>query len=182
MLEAPKSLNDSQTQRLESIKKMRILLLETKPYHDLRELSVLFKAFSPFFEFTPVQSDITLEENDKVGKLVVIHTPGHTPGGICLYDPDRKMLFVGDAIRYIEGKIEAPPKQFTLDEHQARQSIEKISLLDFDLMLSGHGEPLKPNASAKVKKFARTLIGYFLAHPYEKDIISLANISMSFRS
>jgi len=102
---------------------------------------------------------MTLEENDKVGKLVVIHTPGHTPGSISLYDPNRKVLFVGDAIRYIEGKIEAPPKQFTLDEHQARQSIEKISLLEFDLMLSGHGGPLKPNASAKVKEFARTLIG-----------------------
>lgn len=120
--------------------------------------SIPFKAFSSFIKLTPVQPDIILEENDKVGKLIVIHTPGHTPGSICLYDPDRKVLFTGDAIRYIQGKIEGPPKQFTPDERQARRSIEKISLLNFNLMLSGHGEPLKPDASDKVKEFVREQI------------------------
>jgi hypothetical protein len=40
---------------------------------------------------------------------------------------------------------------------KAVESIGKISGLDFDLMLSGHGEPLKPEASAKVKEFYDTL-------------------------
>jgi hydroxyacylglutathione hydrolase len=120
-------------------------------------ISILLKAFSPFFKFTPVQPDMTLKENDKVGRLKVIHTPGHTPGSISLYDPDRKILFSGDTVRYIKGKIEGSPKSFTLDMHLARQSIEKISQLDFDVMLSGHGEPLKPNASSRVKEFYGSL-------------------------
>lgn len=120
-------------------------------------IGVLFKASSPFFKFRPVEPDITLQENDKVGRLTVIHTPGHTLGSISLYDPERKVLFAGDTLRFVKGKISGPPERFTLDMHQAIQSIEKISQLDFDVMLSGHGEPLKPNASERVKEFYASL-------------------------
>jgi hydroxyacylglutathione hydrolase len=30
--------------------------------------------------------------------LEVLHTPGHTPDGICLYEPDSKSLFSGDTL------------------------------------------------------------------------------------
>lgn len=118
---------------------------------------VLFKAVSPFFKFTPFQPDIALRENDKVGRLTVIHTPGHTPGSISLYEPEEKTLFAGDAVRFSNGKITGPPERFTPDMNQAVKSIEKISHIDFDLMLSGHGEPLKPHASGKIKEFFESL-------------------------
>jgi glyoxylase-like metal-dependent hydrolase (beta-lactamase superfamily II) len=116
-------------------------------------VGVLFKAASVFFKFTPVQPDIVLKENDRLGKLVVIHTPGHTLGSISLHDPERSVLFVGDAIRFVGGKISGPPERFTQDHEQALRSIGKISQMDFEVMLSGHGEPLKPEASKKVKEF-----------------------------
>lgn len=31
-------------------------------------------------------------------RLVVVHTPGHTPGGICLYSQKQKILFSGDTV------------------------------------------------------------------------------------
>lgn len=115
--------------------------------------NILFRAFRSYMRFTPVQPDITLKENDKIGRLVVTHTPGHTAGSISLYEPESKVLFVGDAIMYTDGKITGPPRQFTQDMAKAMQSIQKISKLDFKIMLSGHGEPLKANASDKVKEF-----------------------------
>lgn len=111
-----------------------------------------------FMQPKPVEPEILLEEGDKVGGLTVIHTPGHTPGSISLYDPDRKVIYVGDALRYVNGKIEGPPgARFTSDPEMAKQSIGKISSLDFDVMLSGHGEALRPKASEKVREFYRTL-------------------------
>jgi glyoxylase-like metal-dependent hydrolase (beta-lactamase superfamily II) len=31
-------------------------------------------------------------------KLTVLHTPGHTSGGICLYSKDQGLVFVGDTL------------------------------------------------------------------------------------
>ncbi len=104
---------------------------------------LLFGLMSPFFRSPPVEPDIRLKENDMVGRFVVLHTPGHTPGSISLYDKAGKVLFVGDTVRYIKGKLQGPPPNFTLDMGQAKASIERLGQLDFDIMLSGHGEPLK---------------------------------------
>jgi glyoxylase-like metal-dependent hydrolase (beta-lactamase superfamily II) len=101
----------------------------------------------------PVEVDLVLKDNDKVGRLIVIHTPGHSEGSISLLDAERKVIFAGDAVRFRDGKIEGPPEQFTLDTDKARDSIRKISSFDFDILLSGHGQPLMSNASQKVKDF-----------------------------
>ena len=53
---------------------------------------------------TPQQSepDILLEDGQVIEfgplKLKVIHTPGHTRGGVCLYMEDGKVLFTGDTL------------------------------------------------------------------------------------
>lgn len=120
-------------------------------------VGIAFKAFSPFLKSKPIQPDVLLKDGDKVGRMTVIHTPGHTPGSIALYDSERKLIFVGDTLRYQNGKVTGPPEQFTPDMSEALRSIKKISLLEFDLMLSGHGDPLLPNASQMVKEFSNSL-------------------------
>jgi len=117
----------------------------------------LFQVASPFFRFTKFQPDITLKEKDIVAGLKVIHTPGHTPGSISLIEPKRELIFVGDTLRYSEGKISGPPERFTLDADQMKLSIKKISELEFDTMLGGHGESLKLKASERVKEFYASL-------------------------
>jgi glyoxylase-like metal-dependent hydrolase (beta-lactamase superfamily II) len=117
----------------------------------------LFRAASLFFRFTTFQPDMTLKEGDIVAGLKVIHTPEHTPGSISLVDPKRELIFVGDTLRYSEGKVSGPPERFTMDADQMKLSIKKISELEFDTMLSGHGEPLKPKASERVKEFYASL-------------------------
>ncbi len=86
-----------------------------------------------------------------LGGLEVIHTPGHTPGSISLYSPDRKLVIVGDAIRNRGKGLYLPPKMASTDMAQAADSIKTIGRLDFDILTSGHGRPLIKNARAKVQ-------------------------------
>ncbi|UCF16513.1 MAG: MBL fold metallo-hydrolase [Phycisphaerales bacterium] len=52
--------------------------------------------------FRTEPEDFTLAENDVVERagieLLVFHTPGHTPGGICLYSKKNGVAFVGDTL------------------------------------------------------------------------------------
>jgi glyoxylase-like metal-dependent hydrolase (beta-lactamase superfamily II) len=117
---------------------------------------MIFKVLIPlFFGSRPVEPDIKLNDGDTIAGLTTIHTPGHTPGSICLFDPVSKSLFAGDLLMFNGSKIEMGSSLSAPDEVQ--QSIKKITAIDFDIMLSGHGIPLRPDASLKVREFAKSL-------------------------
>ncbi len=50
----------------------------------------------------PPQNRKEITPQDKITfgkcKLEIIHTPGHSPGSICLYSPKEKVLFTGDTL------------------------------------------------------------------------------------
>ncbi len=119
--------------------------------------NILFRAVSSFIKPEPVEVDVTLKDKDKIGSLTVIHVPGHTPGSIALLDEERKVLFAGDTVRFDGKKVGEAPEHFSLDPKIARESIGKLSQLTFDVMLPGHGEPLRYSASDTVKKFYESL-------------------------
>ena len=110
---------------------------------------------SLFFRSMPVEPDIKLCDQDTIAGLTTIHTPGHTPGSICLFDRSSKILFVGDLMRFNGTDIEMGP--LNSDTREVQKSINKIAAIDFDIMLSGHGIPLRPDASVKVREFAKSL-------------------------
>jgi glyoxylase-like metal-dependent hydrolase (beta-lactamase superfamily II) len=118
--------------------------------------NLMIKALTAVVKADPADVDIRLKDNDKIGRLTVVFTPGHSEGSIALFDSERKIMFVGDAVRFVDGKIEGPPERFTLDPAKAKESIAHIASFDFDIMLSGHGEPLMPEASKKLKEFNST--------------------------
>ena len=67
-----------------------------------------------------------------------IETPGHSPGHMCLYEADKKLLISGDHIlRDITSNISLGSKeQNPLKEYLA--SLDKVYALDVDLVLPGH--------------------------------------------
>jgi glyoxylase-like metal-dependent hydrolase (beta-lactamase superfamily II) len=41
-----------------------------------------------------------LADGRQIGVLTVLHTPGHSPGAVCLYAPDLGCVFTGDTLFY----------------------------------------------------------------------------------
>ena len=69
-----------------------------------------------------------------------------------LLDVARGALFSGDLLVTKEGKLSGPP--IIMEKAQMKESIAKIAMLTFTVMLPGHGDPIKENASAMVKAFS----------------------------
>ncbi|MCJ7635618.1 hypothetical protein MUP77_24910, partial [Candidatus Bathyarchaeota archaeon] len=66
------------------------------------------------------------------------------------------------ALRFSDGKASGLSERFTLGKEATIQSIRRISELNFDILLSGHGEPLKPHVcqSPRVLFFAEAKGGW----------------------
>ena len=75
-----------------------------------------------------------------IGPLKVLWTSGHSPGHICLYSAGRKLLFSGDQIlENITPNIAWHPGRDMLAEFL--ESLGRMTDLDVDLILPGHGAP-----------------------------------------
>jgi glyoxylase-like metal-dependent hydrolase (beta-lactamase superfamily II) len=101
--------------------------------------------------------DILLKNGDLIEGLTCIAIPGHTPGSIGLLDEAGSAFFAGDILRYDGKTLAEGPAPFTMDLALSRRSIRAMGDLAFDLLLTGHGMPLRPGASGAVQAFAETL-------------------------
>ncbi len=75
-----------------------------------------------------------------IGPLEVVWTSGHSPGHICLYSREHKLLFSGDQIlEKITPNIAWHPDRDMLAEFL--ESLRRLAALEVDLILPSHGEP-----------------------------------------
>ncbi len=115
----------------------------------------LLSALSSLLSIKPGEVDIQLEGGEvlkPLGGLKVIHTPGHTPGSISLFSPQKKLLMVGDAINNRYKTLRLPPKMVSTNLKQAIDSVKGLTQLDFDILCFGHGRPLTTSARTKVRE------------------------------
>jgi glyoxylase-like metal-dependent hydrolase (beta-lactamase superfamily II) len=89
-----------------------------------------------------------------LGGLQVIHTPGHTPGSICLYSPSRRLVIVGDILQRLHGRVTYPNQIFTDDMPLARRSIARLADLDIETILFSHYPALREGARDALKGLA----------------------------
>jgi hydroxyacylglutathione hydrolase len=84
--------------------------------------------------------DFFLKEGDLVVKgmeFQIFHSPGHSPGSICLYWPEQKALFTGDVIfKDGLGRTDLPGGNGTA----LKQSIQRLAELEVESILPGHGD------------------------------------------
>ena len=94
-----------------------------------------------FGKHRPCPVDHMLRGGEEVGPLKIVHTPGHSPGHLAFYWPERRVLFAGDAIvtwpRFMLGW-----PAFTLNRRHQCASLDRMACLDADVLAVGHGDPV----------------------------------------
>ncbi|MGI8921684.1 MAG: MBL fold metallo-hydrolase [Solirubrobacteraceae bacterium] len=113
------------------------------------------------FGWKPVDVARELREGDEVGAgFTVLDTPGHSPGHIALWRERDRTLICGDVFLNLNfyttiPGLNEPPRAFTVDPARNRESARRLSELEPQLVLFGHGKPLRD--PAKLAVFARSL-------------------------
>jgi glyoxylase-like metal-dependent hydrolase (beta-lactamase superfamily II) len=82
--------------------------------------------------------DVTVEGGEVLpycGGFTVIFTPGHTPGHICLYLNQSKILIAGDALVVVDGALHGPNPQMAYDMDAAVKSLKKLTRCDIEKVI-----------------------------------------------
>lgn len=102
--------------------------------------------------------DILLQEEETISfgtlTLKVLHTPGHSPGSICLLNPPH-CVFSGDTLFYRGiGRTDLPGGNYRQIEESIRN---KLYTLESDLVVyPGHGQPTTILEEMYANPFVRT--------------------------
>jgi glyoxylase-like metal-dependent hydrolase (beta-lactamase superfamily II) len=97
-----------------------------------------------------------LMEGDRLRDLLVLETPGHTPGHLSLLDEANSLILVGDAVGNVGGALSFGPPAFIADPEQARASLERLASIDVERFVFSHGAEVND---------PRPAIGHLLGSP-----------------
>ncbi len=119
--------------------------------------------------FNEIPKSLTIDRTLKEGSKIktsnftfdVVHTPGHTPGSICLYEKTKRILLSGDTL--FEDKIGRTDLRGG-DSNKMIMSLNKLLDLDVQYLLPGHGPPKIGGFSFHVKQM--------IAHYGEKRFVN----------
>ncbi len=104
---------------------------------------------------TPVSH--VLDDGDHLpevmGGLQAVLTPGHSPGHIVFWQPERRVLFCGDALMHFF-RLSQPFHAFSSDLAAIGPSIRRVADLQPEVVCFGHGAPLLQDAPQKLREFA----------------------------
>ena len=89
-----------------------------------------------------------------LGGLRVVHTPGHTPGSVCLYAPRDRILFTGDVLQRRRGRVVPASRIYSDDHAAARASLRRLAALDVATIVFSHYPPLAEGANETLETLA----------------------------
>lgn len=132
------------------------------------QFETLFGPFSAYPELTvdkeayhalagaDTQVDHPLTDGDRIDlgrfEFEVIHTPGHSPGSVALYEPSLGLLLVGDSVQGDGTTDTGVPLITDLKAYQG--SMKCLAKLDVALLVADH--PFKPHSSGFFRESAAT--------------------------
>lgn len=121
------------------------------------------EAFPIPFPIIPTQASAYLHDGDTITvgslKFEVLHTPGHTLGGVCFYEPTRHVLFSGDTLfkdsvgrwDFLDGNLA-----------QLVQSLTRLLVLPSNtIVYPGHGSSTTIGREQQCNPLVRQLVRTF---------------------
>ncbi|MGE0492706.1 MAG: MBL fold metallo-hydrolase [Vulcanimicrobiota bacterium] len=123
----------------------------------------------------PFAVDRLIEEGERwqLGRgwnLEALHTPGHAPGHMALWQPERRFLLAGDLVSSISTIVIEPGEG---DMAAYFDSLERVRALEPRLVLPAHGPPLGPGSDP---------FGHLLAHRRKREAKVLASLTQTPQS
>ena len=111
---------------------------------------LLHATWNGIFQLPAISKVRAFEHGDILevpGRPQVLHVPGHTPGEVCFFFPERQLTFSGDTIvtrnlfTGAEDGPQIPHRLLNSSDRQARQSLDLLKDLGYVTILPGHGKP-----------------------------------------
>lgn len=104
-------------------------------------------------------AEVRVEDGDRIGPFVAVHTPGHTPHHLAYVHEERSVAVLGDAVFGSDhrglpgGYFVLPPGVYSDDLVQADESLERLLDYEFDTALLYHGSSVLDDAVEKLAAF-----------------------------
>lgn len=113
-----------------------------RPYRPLRVWPG--QIISRFVQHPPSKVDEYIADGDQIGPLQVVAAPGHTPGHVTFFWPERRALFAGDALVNYPSFDSGWPG-YMLNLRQQERTLRDLAELEAEVLCVGHGDPVTTN-------------------------------------
>ena len=120
-----------------------------------RPVVFIGQVLSPFTGHVGCPVDVLIKDGDQIGPLQVIGTPGHTPGHLVFYWPERKTLMTGDAFVTWPRVCPGWPNTM-LNEPMTWDSLDRMIELDVEVISPGHGDPITSGGGEVMGQLAKS--------------------------
>ncbi len=113
-----------------------------------------------WFPYRPLEVVVPVEQSQPLRAIPqwqVLHTPGHTPGSISLYQPTERVLLCGDALSNRDGRLALSPSRYNDDGLTAAGTAQRLAQLPCDVLGCGHGPVIKTAADRALDALAKSL-------------------------
>jgi glyoxylase-like metal-dependent hydrolase (beta-lactamase superfamily II) len=134
---------------------LREALARTEPRAERRGRIIQYLTRAPATALTVDDGELL----PMLGGLRVVHTPGHTPGSICLYAERLRLLFTGDVLQVVRGRLTYASAFFSHDHAGARSSVERLAALDVDAIALSHYPPWRDRPNDALRDLAARAAG-----------------------
>jgi glyoxylase-like metal-dependent hydrolase (beta-lactamase superfamily II) len=115
-----------------------------------------FQVASYFSRHKPCKVDELIHEGDRVGPLHVVYAPGHSPGHLAFYWPERNALFAGDTLVSYPN-FAVGWAGFMLNFKQNHASLRRMADFGAEYLGVGHGDPIAAGGAKMLRDLVSTL-------------------------